>query len=46
MTTQAGVWMDYRKAVAVILNNGHVDLNIIESETEAPSRSIVRPVRR
>jgi stalled ribosome rescue protein Dom34 len=39
MTTQAGVWMDYRKAVAVILNNGHVDLNIIESETEAPSRS-------
>ncbi|PSF11632.1 hypothetical protein [Marinobacter shengliensis] len=39
MTTQAGIWMDYRKAITVILNNDHVDLTIIECEEEHPSKT-------
>lgn len=39
MATQAGIWMDYRKAITVILNNDKVDLAVIESNTKAPSKT-------
>ncbi|WP_336368607.1 hypothetical protein [Marinobacter sp. C2H3] len=39
MVTQAGIWMDYSKAVVVLLHGDEVDLTVIESNARAPSKS-------
>lgn len=36
---QVGVWLDHRKAITVVLGNSGIDLAIIESDSERPSKS-------
>lgn len=39
MSIFAGIWMDHRKAVTVILGDENLDMSIIESNAEAPSKT-------
>lgn len=39
MSNQVGVWLDHRKAITVVLGSSGVDLAIIESDSEKPSKS-------
>lgn len=41
MVTQAGIWMDYSKAVVVLLRGDEVDLTVIESNARA-ERALLR----
>lgn len=38
MSIFAGIWMDHRKAVTVILGKENLDMSIIESDAKSPSR--------
>jgi len=39
MSIFAGIWMDHRKAVTVILGSENLDMSIIESSAETPSKT-------
>lgn len=39
MSIFAGIWMDHRKAVTVILGKENLDMSIIESDAKSPSRT-------
>ncbi|MDL0432663.1 hypothetical protein QPM17_16095 [Marinobacter sp. TBZ242] len=45
MSILAGIWMDHRKAVTVILGSENLDMSIIESNEESVSETLERPRR-
>ncbi len=46
MQRQAGVWIDHRKAVVVVLEDGEPRVKTVESHTEKPTKTSGAPIRR